>query len=116
MKPIEAEIRVNRRGFGNPQDNDAFRKSIKTYLHNYIQSGETKRLFFSSDFTKQDRAFIHKITVSMMGTLQSKSYGKNENRYLTVERRLTMWEIVEQLLANGGSTDRYSLKKPSMFL
>jgi len=45
--------------------------------------------------------------------LKTKSYGKNDNRHLVISKKKDMWQMLEQLLRSGGSTERYDLIKPT---
>ena len=45
--------------------------------------------------------------------LKTKSYGRNENRHLVISKKKDMWQMLEQLLRSGGSTERYDLIKPT---
>jgi len=45
--------------------------------------------------------------------LKTKSYGKNEDRHLVISKKKDMWQMLEQLLRSGGSTERYDLIKPT---
>jgi hypothetical protein len=45
--------------------------------------------------------------------LKTKSYGRDGERHLVVSKKPDMWQTLEQLLRNGGSTERYDLVKPT---
>lgn len=45
--------------------------------------------------------------------LNSKSYGKGENRYLVVSCRLDRWHLVQRIMEEGGETDDYKLIYPT---
>jgi hypothetical protein len=45
--------------------------------------------------------------------LKSKSFGKNEDRFLTISRKLSSRDILRQLMANGGSSEKYDLIPPN---
>ena len=44
--------------------------------------------------------------------LKSKSYGKGEDRYITISRKFDAAEIINELLRNGGSNEKYKLLPP----
>lgn len=45
--------------------------------------------------------------------LKSKSFGKDENRYLVVSCRLDKWHLVEKIIEEGGETDDYKVIYPT---
>jgi hypothetical protein len=45
--------------------------------------------------------------------LKTKSYGRDEDRHLVISKKRDVWQMLEQLLRNGGSTERYDLVKPT---
>ncbi|GLV43098.1 uncharacterized protein CBL_14224 [Carabus blaptoides fortunei] len=110
QNPIEIQENVNRLGLGGSKNCKNMIAQINKYLETYIQMQHTHSLVFSPDFTNDERKFIHEAARRL--NLQSKSHGKGTNRQLTVQRKLSAWKIVEDLLAVGGSTSKYDLIKP----
>jgi hypothetical protein len=45
--------------------------------------------------------------------LKTKSYGRDEDRHLVISKKRDVWQMFEQLLRSGGSTERYDLVKPT---
>ena len=44
--------------------------------------------------------------------LKSKSFGKNEDRFITISRKQTGKEILMDLLRSGGSNEKYEVVPP----
>jgi len=44
--------------------------------------------------------------------LKSKSFGTGDDRFVTVSFKITGREIIEQLMQNGGCSDKYELLPP----
>ncbi len=44
--------------------------------------------------------------------LKSKSFGKGEDRFVTVSFKVSGREIIDQLKLNGGCSDKYELLPP----
>ena len=44
--------------------------------------------------------------------LRSKSYGKNEDRFITISRKFDANQLIEELKRQGGSTEKYDLICP----
>jgi hypothetical protein len=52
-------------------------------------------------------------SIAMGLRLKTKSYGKEGNRHLVISKKRDVWQMLEQLLRNGGSTERYDLVMPT---
>merc|ERR1712150_150666 len=75
-------------GVGNVMDEDGrckvCAKDAEVLISNYAVSDYDSDLAFSSLLGNEERAVIHRVARKF--GLKSKSYGKNENRYLVVSR------------------------------
>lgn len=109
---VSMEQIVNREGLGlNTADGmKNFRQNIKEVVENYAKSDTQEDLAFTSDFTKEERAYIH--TISQRLGLKSLSRGKGEDRHLTLSRKRTTNQLFDHLLREGGSTHKYELIPP----
>ncbi len=45
--------------------------------------------------------------------LKSKSYGKGEERFLTISRKTDGLALVRELMSRGGSSEKYELVPPN---
>ena len=45
--------------------------------------------------------------------LKSKSFGKKEDRFITISRKFNGDDVIAELLAKGGSNEKYDLIPPS---
>lgn len=109
---VSMEQIVNREGLGlNTADGmKNFRQNIKEVVENYAKSDTQEDMAFTSDFTKEERAYIH--TISQRLGLKSLSRGKGEDRHLTLSRKRTTNQLFDHLLREGGSTHKYELIPP----
>lgn len=64
-----------------------------------------------ADFSKEQRAFIHKLANRMH--LKSVSYGSGDSRQLTIQRYRSAGQLLQQLLEQGGQTGKYRIVTPS---
>lgn len=114
-KPIEATRNISRMGLRLDQNNDikTIRKVINKVLEDYINdnNGEIYNLVFSNEYSNEERAVIHSVAQKL--NLKSKSYGKKDDRQLVVSRKFTPYELVTELLANGGENANYKLILPT---
>ena len=44
--------------------------------------------------------------------LKSKSYGKDDDRFITISRKFDANQLIEELKRQGGSTEKYELIYP----
>ena len=45
--------------------------------------------------------------------LRSKSFGKNEDRFITISRKFDAQQLIDELVRRGGSTEKYDLIAPN---
>ncbi|EFX86603.1 hypothetical protein DAPPUDRAFT_222018 [Daphnia pulex] len=87
VEPIKSDVVVGRKGIGyddGSRNAEPFAKSIRRYLQNYKNSASVHNIVFSSEFSSEERKFIHDVA-RKMGMLSS-SIGKEPKRQLTVRR------------------------------
>ncbi|XP_044257396.1 NF-kappa-B-repressing factor-like [Tribolium madens] len=99
---------VNRQGLGTSN----LTKQITEKLESFAKSSSSLTLVFDSDFTKEERVFIHKAARKF--NLKTKSIG-GENRKITVSKNVNKMDIVKQLLRTGGEDGFYKLHIPTNF-
>ncbi|XP_063928539.1 NF-kappa-B-repressing factor-like isoform X1 [Zophobas morio] len=99
---------INRQGLGTTN----ITKEITKILDNFSKSSDLLTLVFNSDFTKEERALIHRIARKY--NLKSKSTG-SESRKLSVSKKITRIDIVRELLKIGGEDGLYKLHIPKNF-
>lgn len=71
----------------------SFRDAARV-INQYIADGGSNEIFFSSELNSEERKMIHKL--ARRNGLKSKSYGKGDNRYLSVFRQRTVQEMLEE--------------------
>lgn len=113
-EPVACSLQqiVKREGLGLNSDSGVkdFRENIRQVVENYAKSESQDDLTFTSDFTKDERAFIH--TMGQKLGLKTRSRGKGENRFLTLSRKRTSNQLFDHLVQEGGSTHKYELIPP----
>ncbi|XP_069696421.1 CDKN2A-interacting protein isoform X2 [Periplaneta americana] len=109
--------RVNRAGLGlggsksGGLNQRQFREKVQQLMRDFANSDSQYDLVFSSEFSNDERKTMHQIATHMK--LKTKSYGKKDDRHLVVFKKRDMWETVEELFREGGSTERYDLIPPA---
>ncbi|XP_052093561.1 uncharacterized protein LOC127729728 [Mytilus californianus] len=113
-EPVAVSLQqiINREGLGlNSGDGmKDFRNKVRKVVEDYAKSDAQEDLSFTSDYTKEERAYIH--TISQRLGLKSQSRGKGDNRYLTLSRKRTTNQLFDHLINEGGSTHKYELVPP----
>lgn len=114
-EPVSASMKqiVHREGLGLDAEkgiSGKFLPTIQSMIHKYASSNDQKDLVFASDFTKEERAIIHK-EAQKIG-LKSQSYGKGDDRHITLSRKRNPNELYKYIADNGGETDKYRLVPP----
>ena len=51
-------------------------------------------------------------TIAKRLGLKSKSFGKNEDRFITIARKFDAQQLIDELLRMGGSSEKYDLIPP----
>nr|XP_018902949.1 PREDICTED: NF-kappa-B-repressing factor-like isoform X2 [Bemisia tabaci]XP_018902957.1 PREDICTED: NF-kappa-B-repressing factor-like isoform X2 [Bemisia tabaci]XP_018902966.1 PREDICTED: NF-kappa-B-repressing factor-like isoform X2 [Bemisia tabaci] len=102
-EPVLVSTKVTRSGLGS-LDSKMLMQKLKDLLDEF-RSGDESIMAFSSDFLSEERAFIHQF--ARRHGFVSKSYGKNENRYITISKqspslKFNPWNIVKTLYALEG--------------
>ena len=92
----------------NAQEN--LRVLVRKTLRNYIQSDDQKDLVFSPEFSKEERALMHRVAEKF--NLESKSYGSGEDRFLVLSRYRSRSQLYQHIVNCGGETFRYKLIPP----
>lgn len=63
VNPIEVQIKIDRKGLGSQKIDSAFFKNI---LNEYRRGGELSDLVFSSDFSNEERASLHRFVLNVL--------------------------------------------------
>ncbi|KAG8199563.1 hypothetical protein JTE90_009403 [Oedothorax gibbosus] len=88
-------------------DEKKFRHAIESCLKEFSQADTISDLVFSTDFTKDERKIIHKVS-QRFGLLGS-SRGRNEKRQLFVKHKMSVTELINYLIRKNGCTPKYEL-------
>lgn len=111
--PITVNQVIDRRGLGSRQTSDVsskFESFVRDTLLNYIKSKKQSDLVFTSEFTKEERAIIHK--EARRYNLKSVSRGQRDSRHMIISRKRSPGQLFNHILASGGSTQKYELIPP----
>lgn len=112
-EPVTATGVINREGLGLQAEkgiDSNFMPQIKSIVQNYIRSDNVDDLAFASDFSKEERAMIHK-ECQKLG-LKTHSHGIGEERYLVVSRKRNPSQLFNHIMSQGGETSKYKLMPP----
>ena len=112
-QPVSMETVINREGLGLQAEKGIqkdFVSTMRTTVLNYARSDSQKDLVFSPEFSKDERALIHK-EAQKLG-LKTHSHGSGENRFLVVSRKRTPNQLYRHLVECGGETEKYKLIPP----
>lgn len=110
-EPISAQSIFGRQGLGASGNQDvAFKQRIRNIITEYAHSQNPFDLVFTSGFDNDQRSQMH--TIARRLNLKSKSFGKDDDRFLTISRKFNASELIEELKRNGGSTEKYDLVPP----
>lgn len=112
-EPVSMSSVINREGLGMSAEKGIatnFAENIKKAIQSYVRSNDQNDLVFSSSFTKEERAIIHKESVKF--NLKSVSHGQGEERFLSLSRKRTAYELFLYIQAQGGETSKYILLPP----
>lgn len=114
VEPVTVKQQLSRSGLGlNPETSNikTLKKKCLEVLRDFTRSDMKTDLVFSSDFTNEERAVVHQVAKQM--GLKSQSYGPKTQRTLVISRKIDPKELVAELQAVGGSTDKYELISPT---
>jgi len=110
-EPITAQGIVTREGFGTKNASHQFKQKIRQIVEEYAASSNPYDLVFTSGFENEQRKEIHLIAKRL--GLRSKSFGKNEDRFITISRKFDAQQLIDELIQRGGSTEKYDLIAPT---
>ena len=99
-----------REGLGTSQVRINFKQKVTKIMEEWISSNSPYDLLFTTGFDNDQRKEMHNIARRL--GLKSKSYGKGEDRHLTVTKKHSGVTILSELLRRGGETERYTLIPP----
>jgi len=112
-EPVTMKTVVQREGLGLEAEkgiSSKFLPTIQTIIHKYARSNDQKDLVFTSEFSKEERAIIHK-EAQKIG-LKSQSHGKGDERHIALSRKRNPNELYRYIADNGGETEKYKLIPP----
>jgi len=110
-EPITAHAVFGREGLGTKGVLKNFKEKITKILEEYIHSSNPHDLVFTTGFDNGQRAEMHQIARRL--GLKSKSFGKKEDRFLTISRKqMNGIRLLEDLIGQGGCTEKYSVLEP----
>ncbi|KAL5291556.1 hypothetical protein ACFFRR_010768 [Megaselia abdita] len=97
----------------NEATNELNKNYCKQLLTDYCNSDELRDLKLTSAFSKDQRAYFHKLAASMP-VLKSASHGKDEDRYLVLSKLIPPNRIAEEILLNNNEAfkNKYQIKVP----
>jgi len=112
-EPVTTKTIIKREGLGLDAEKGIpknFLPKIQSIIHKYARSNDQKDLMFEAEFSKEERAIIHKEAQAI--GLKSQSYGKGDNRHITLKRKRNPVELYRYIMDMGGETDKYRLVSP----
>ncbi|XP_045136663.1 protein SPT2 homolog [Portunus trituberculatus] len=114
-EPIRPSEVFGRQGLGHTGNKGAvtpaFRKRVREIVSDYASTSKNMALAFSNDFSKEQRAEIHKI--ARLCHLKSATRGRDtSSRCLVITRKMPAQDLLLRLLQEG-SNDQYELLPPS---
>ena len=99
-----------REGLGSRDVKKNFKQKITKIVEEWMSSNSPYDLVFTTGFTKDQRAEMH--LVAKRFGLKGRSYGKDENRHLTMSKKFNVVSLVQELMRRGGETEKYRLIPP----
>ena len=109
-EPITATTVFGREGLGNKGTGQHFKQKITKIVEEWIASNSPYDLVFTTGFDNEQRKEMHQ--VARRFNMKSKSFGKDDNRQLTISKKFDGVSLVKELLSRGGETEKYSLIPP----
>jgi len=110
-EPVTATTVFGREGLGNRQVRQNFKQKITKIVEEWVNSNSPYDLVFTTGFDNDQRKEMH--TIARRLGLKSKSFGKGDDRHLTISRKFNPVSLIEELLRRGGETERFKLLPPS---
>ncbi|GAB1600919.1 uncharacterized protein LOC115216311 [Argonauta hians] len=109
--PITVDQVIDRQGLGCRSGVSAqFDNSVRDVLVNYVKSRNQNDLVFAANFSKAERAIMHKEARKL--NLKSVSRGSGVSRYLVISRKRNPCQLFNHIMESGGSTMKYELVPP----
>ncbi|XP_013413387.1 NF-kappa-B-repressing factor [Lingula anatina] len=111
--PVTLSTVINREGLGMAADKGItkdFCTKVREIINKYVKSDNQNDLVFSPEFTKEERAIIHKESQKL--GLKSHSHGQGEVRYLILSRKRSAKQLFTHIFQSGGVTSKYELVPP----
>jgi len=109
-EPITATTVFGREGLGNRGVGQHFKKKITKIIEEWMGSNSPYDLVFTTGFDNDQRKEMHQ--VARRFNLKSKSFGRKDDRHLTISKKFDGVSLVEDLVRRGGETEKYSLIPP----
>ena len=109
-EPVTATKLFGREGVGNRGSGKHFKAKITKIVEEWMASCSPYDLVFTTGFDNAQRKEMHE--VARRFGLKSKSFGKGEDRHLTISKKQSGLTLLEELLERGGETEKYSLIPP----
>lgn len=91
----------------NLKDKAKIMRNLKTFLNDYLHSKCLSEIEFEAKFSNEERRLIHQ-EAHRIG-LKTRSLGVGENRYLTIGKKRSPVDILENIVANSGQFGKYKL-------
>ncbi|XP_038055762.1 NF-kappa-B-repressing factor-like isoform X2 [Patiria miniata] len=116
VEPIQASEKFTREGLGytvavpKNSTNEIDMKAVRRILEDYVHSGRRDDLIFTSELSSEERKAIHQICNRF--NLKSKSHGSGKKRYLVVNQKRKLNELVQEIAESGGTCGQYELLTP----
>ncbi len=115
-EPVKVEAVINREGLGLQAEQGMsrdFLPAVRTVILNYAKSDQQSDLVFSPEFSKDERALLHK-ECQKLG-LKTRSTGTGDDRYLIASRRRSPEQLFSHIMQQGGETSKYRLIGPGEY-
>jgi len=113
--PITAVSIFGKQGLGYTDSQlgagKVFKQKIEKIIKEYMGTSGSNDLVFTTGFDNEQRAEMHKL--ARRYGLKSKSFGKGDDRHLTISKKFDPKTLLEELIYNGGETEKYILKPPN---
>ena len=113
-EPVKAGQVIGRQGLGliaSQGIGDIFYEKVQGILDKYVKSSDQNDLHFSPEFTKEERAVIHKMAQKY--GLKTQSKGRDDARFLILSRKRSAGQLLDHVMSSGGATSKYEVIPPS---
>jgi len=107
---IDVSESIGRQRLGLGSSNALVRAKVLSFLESHLAVTDKEDIIFSPEFSSVEREVIHK-AATMLG-LKSRSHGKDEDRFIVVSRKISIRDLLKELL-DTGETPKYRVVKPS---